>query len=122
MLRATGLRLLLLGALTCLCLAPAAARAADNEPLPGEVRRADISGALIDSLKLLGIEHAIRIGFQEKTRRELPGPFWTDYRQSVRWPPQWEDTDSWLVNYVGHPLHGAAAGYIWIEHDPRSTR
>jgi len=121
MLRATGLRLLLLGALTCLCLAPAA-RAADDEPLPGEVRRADISGALIDSLKLLGIEHAIRIGFQEKTRRELPGPFWTDYRQSVRWPRQWEDTDSWLVNYIGHPLHGAAAGYIWIEHDPRSTR
>jgi hypothetical protein len=33
-------------------------------------------------------------------------------------PVKWEDTDPWPVNYVGHPIHGAAAGYLWIEHDP----
>jgi hypothetical protein len=22
------------------------------------------------------------------------------------------------VNYIGHPIHGAAAGYIWLDHDP----
>lgn len=82
----------------------------------------DIMGALVDSLKLLGIEHGVRIGFQEKTRRALEGPFWADYVHSVRRPAQWDDSDNWLVNYVGHPLHGAAAGYIWIDHDPRSQR
>src|SRR5215204_1206710 len=78
---------------------------------------ADVLGAFADSLKLLMIEHGTRVAFQEKTRRELSGPFWRDYRRSVRVPGQWEDTDTWWVNYIGHPIHGAAAGYIWIDHE-----
>ena len=74
-------------------------------------------GALEDSLRLLAIEHSIRIGFQEKTRRELGGPFWKDYRRSVRTPQTWEDGDSAFVNYIGHPIHGAASGYIWLDHE-----
>jgi hypothetical protein len=62
------------------------------------------------------MEHAIRVGFQQKTRDELGGAFWRDYRDSVRWPGQWEDSDGWAVNYVGHPIHGAAAGIIWLDH------
>jgi uncharacterized coiled-coil protein SlyX len=81
-------------------------------------RGADVLGAFTDSLKLLLIEHGTRIAFQEKTRRELEGNFWTDYRRSVRVPGQWGDTDSWQVNYIGHPIHGAAAGYIWLDHEP----
>jgi hypothetical protein len=77
----------------------------------------DVVGAFSDSLKLLLIEHATRIAFQGKTRRELGGNFWADYRRSVRMPPQWDDTDAWWVNYIGHPIHGAAAGYIWIDHE-----
>jgi hypothetical protein len=79
---------------------------------------ADILGAFTDSLKLLMIEHGSRVAFQEKTRRELSGNFWSDYRRSVRIPNQWEDTDAWWVNYIGHPIHGAAAGYIWLDHEP----
>jgi len=75
-------------------------------------------GALLgDSLKLLMIEHGSRIAFQEKTRKELGGPFWSDYLHSVRVPPQWEDGDAWAVNYIGHPIHGAAAGYLWLDHE-----
>ena len=74
-------------------------------------------GAFGDSLKLLLIEHTIRIAAQEKTRRELGGPFWSDYRRSLRVPHQWEDSDAWWVNYIGHPIHGASAGYIWLDHD-----
>ena len=81
---------------------------------------ADVLGAFADSLKLLLIEHGSRIAFQSKTRRELGGPFWGDYKRSVRIPRQWEDTDAWWVNYVGHPIHGAAAGYIWLDHEPRA--
>jgi hypothetical protein len=78
---------------------------------------ADVLGALADSFKLLMVEHATRVGFQSKTRRELGGPFWSDYKRSVRIPRQWNDTDRWYVNYLGHPIHGAAAGYIWLDHE-----
>jgi hypothetical protein len=83
---------------------------------------ADVLGAFTDSLKLLILEHGIRIGFQDKTRRELGGNFWHDYRRSVRVPGQWDDGDGWLVNYVGHPIHGAAAGYIWLDHEPGAPK
>jgi hypothetical protein len=78
----------------------------------------DVFGAFRDSMTLLIIEHSIRIAAQEKTRHELSGPFWSDYRRSLRVPHQWEDSDVWWVNYIGHPIHGAAAGYIWLDHDP----
>lgn len=91
--------------------APAGGSAAEREG-------ADVLGAFVASLKLLAIEHGTRIAFQDKTRRELGGPFWSDYRRSLRVPRQWEDSDPWWVNYVGHPLHGAAAGYLWLDHDP----
>jgi hypothetical protein len=78
----------------------------------------DVVGAFVTSVRLLLIEHGTRLAFQEKTRRELSGPFWTDYRRSIRVPTNWEDGDDWWVNYVGHPIHGAAAGYIWLDHEP----
>lgn len=84
---------------------------------PEPARSADLRGALVDSLKVVLIEHGIRVAFQEKTRRELAGPFWGDYVRSIKVPHQWEDTDNWWVNYIGHPIHGAAAGYVWLDHD-----
>ena len=80
-------------------------------------RGVDVLGAFGDSIKLLLIEHSIRIAAQEKTREQLGGPFWSDYRSSLRVPRQWEDSDAWWVNYIGHPIHGASAGYIWLDHD-----
>jgi hypothetical protein len=91
-------------------------RAAHAQPLPSG--RTDVMAAVGDSFKLLLIEHGIRISFQEKTRKELSGPFWSDYQRSVKVPQQWDDTDAWYVNYVGHPIHGAAAGYNWLDHGP----
>lgn len=83
--------------------------------------QSELGAALVDSLKLVSMEHAIRVAFQEKTRVELAGPFWQDYTRSVRMPSQWDDGDAWWVNYLGHPIHGAAAGYVWTAHDPKST-
>lgn len=76
-----------------------------------------LKGAVADSLRLLVLEHSTRIAFQHKTRRELGGPFVNDYVRSVRMPRTWGDGDSWAVNYVGHPIHGAAAGFIWLDHE-----
>lgn len=107
--------------LAILTVDPCAASAQDRDLTIGvtdDNDGADILGAFTDSLKLLLIEHGSRVAFQEKTRAELGGHFWTDYRRSVRVPGQWDDSDSWLVNYVGHPIHGAAAGYIWLDHEP----
>jgi hypothetical protein len=85
---------------------------ADIPPGPSTWR-----GAVTDSLRLLMIEHSTRIAFQAKTRRELGGPFFQDYFKSVKIPDTWNDGDSALVNYVGHPIHGAAAGFIWLDHE-----
>jgi hypothetical protein len=80
--------------------------------------RSSWKGALEDALRLLVVEHTSRIAFQEKTRRELGGDFFDDYRRSVRMPRTWGDGDGWVVNYIGHPIHGAAAGFIWLDHEP----
>jgi len=82
--------------------------------------KVDRSGVFFDSLALLGIEHGIRVALQPDTRDELRGNFWKDYRDSLHWPKHWEDMDPWPVNYLGHPIHGAAAGYLWLEHDPNA--
>lgn len=84
--------------------------------------RVDVKGVVGDSLRLLLLEHGFRIIFQPHVRQELEGPFWGDYRRSVRVPQQWGDGDGWFVNYVGHPIHGAAAGFIFIHNDPKSRR
>jgi hypothetical protein len=84
----------------------------DIPPVPSTLK-----GAITDSLRLLLIEHSTRVAFQEKTRRELGGPFLADYKRSVKIPKTWNDGDSWAVNYIGHPIHGAAAGFIWLDHE-----
>lgn len=71
-----------------------------------------------DSMRLLAMQHALRIGLQEKTRRELDGHFFSDYKRSVHVPHQWGDGDSGLTNYGGHPGQGAASGFIWVQRDP----
>ena len=103
--------------------APGSAQNADTDPIAKE-DASDIApapstwkGAITDSLRLLMIEHVTRVGFQDKTRRELGGNFFGDYARSVRIPDTWGDGDSWGVNYIGHPIHGAAAGFIWLDHE-----
>jgi hypothetical protein len=88
-----------------------------SEPSPTST---NWKGAFRDSLSLLMIEHTTRILFQEKTRRELGGPFFEDYKRSLKIPTTWNDGDSWGVNYIGHPIHGAAAGFIWLDHEAGS--
>ena len=107
-----------------LCAPLTTGSAAAQEPLTvgaqDDSEGTDVLGAFGDSFRLLMIEHAWRIGLQEKTRSELGGKFWLDYHRSVRIPGQWGDTDAGWVNYIGHPIHGAAAGYIWLDHEPNA--
>jgi len=76
----------------------------------------DLAGTFKASFRFLVFEHLARMTFQSKTRAELAGPFWADYAKSVRMPRTWGDTDGWAVNYLGHPIQGAATSRIWIDH------
>ena len=70
---------------------------------------------------LLGVQHAGRM-VQSKTRRELAGPFWSDYFESTSSIHTWNDEDGIATNYFGHPVMGAVTGYIQVFNDPRGQR
>jgi hypothetical protein len=113
--------LILLSAIGPSALAQTAAESHDPAPTtdPSELAPAPSTwkGAVADSVRLLIIEHTTRVAFQQKTRRELDGPFFSDYARSVKMPQTWNDGDSWGINYIGHPIHGAASGFIWLDHE-----
>ncbi len=90
----------------------------EDFPKVGEPQHgANIMGAIGDSFRLLSMQHGARIILQEKTRRELGGPFVKDYHNSLRVPRTWGDGDGWLMNYVGHPWQGATSGWVWIHNE-----
>ena len=80
--------------------------------------RTSLKHVFEDSMRLLAMQHSLRIGLQEKTRQELGGRFFSDYKRAVHVPHQWGDGDSGLTNYGGHPGQGAASGFIWVQRDP----
>ncbi len=98
---------------------PAQAGQSGPEPDADQPPQSDVASpggwrqALKDSFVLATIEHTFRVALQGDTRRELSGPFFSDYARSVHMPEGWADNNSWPVNYLGHPIHGAAAGYLW---------
>jgi hypothetical protein len=110
---------LLLGSGSGYAQTDAATHDTQTDPDPSELAPAPstLKGAIADSFRLLAIEHTARVAFQQKTRRELGGPFFPDYLRSVKVPHGWNDGDGWGVNYVGHPIHGAASGFIWLDHE-----
>jgi hypothetical protein len=52
----------------------------------------------------------------------MKGPFWKDYFNSVGNLRGWGDGDEFLVNYIGHQMEGAVAGFIQIQNDPKGKR
>jgi hypothetical protein len=103
------------GAVLCLFLWPLHLHAQHEPSVPAE---SAVGATVASSIRLATMQHLLRIGTQQKTRAELGGPFFRDYVRSVRWPAQWTDGDSLATNYVGHPMQGAASGFIWLAHRP----
>lgn len=77
--------------------------------------------ALLQSGIFLGVQHVGRMA-QAKTRRELAGPFWSDYFESASNIHTWRDGDGIPTNYLGHPVMGAVTGYIQVFSDPAGKR
>jgi hypothetical protein len=72
--------------------------------------------ALLQAGFFLGIQQGFRFG-QEKTRRELGGPFFRDWFESVKGLHGWKDGGRQFTNYVAHPMYGAMTSYIFIQND-----
>jgi hypothetical protein len=66
----------------------------------------------------LGVEHGFRLATEADTRSSLKGPFLNDWGNAIGNMHGWTDGDPWVVNYVGHPMEGVVANYIWINNDP----
>ena len=77
--------------------------------------------ALWQSFEFLIMEHAVRLASDSYARYLFfHKPFWHDYKSSADhfYMNRWGDGDSFLVNYIGHPLQGAVSGNIFIQNDP----
>lgn len=107
--------------LACLLAAPQADKQAAQPGQAAIEEGFDWSGALAQSGFFFGIQHGSRFA-QKKMRRELGGPFFADYFESVSNIRTWSDEDGILTNYVGHPMMGAIAGYIQVHNDPKGRR
>ncbi|MDP9264429.1 MAG: DUF3943 domain-containing protein [Acidobacteriota bacterium] len=77
--------------------------------------------ALRQSLLFMGVEHGFRMT-QLYTRKRLAGPFFQGWFDSVNGVSGWGDQDAFSTNYIGHPMQGAAAGYIQIQNDPKGMK
>ena len=71
------------------------------------------------SLLYLGTMHAFRIATEEGTRAGLHNSVVGGYFKALGAMHGWSDGDTYYENYLGHPLEGAVAGYIWIHNDLR---
>jgi len=102
---------------------------------PAQFRRApDVSGknveqssgirwgaTLKESLIFTTTMNLFRVATEPSTRKDLRGPFWSDYIHSVGHLKGWRDGDEFLVNYIGHPLEGTVVGNILIHNDPKGA-
>jgi hypothetical protein len=68
---------------------------------------------LRDSLVLLVVQHAYRIGFEDGTRENLDGPFFEEWFASASTLCCWDDGDRLTTNYLWHPLLGSTASFVF---------
>ncbi len=90
---------------------------------PIEEERFHWSGLILQSIAFDSLQNGVRTitASQHDRHLLLNKPFWSDYRASLaefNWR-RWNDGDSIKVNYIGHPMEGAVAGYIEIQNNPR---
>ena len=77
--------------------------------------------AMRESLLFLGIQHGMRLQ-QEKTTRQLEGPFFRDWGRAVKQLRGWRDGDIPIINYVAHPLQGGLTGRIFVNNSDNAKR
>ncbi len=80
-------------------------------------------GLILQSFAFNMLSNATRVITADQNDRHLllNKPYWSDYWASLQQfnMHRWNDGDSIKVNYIGHPMEGAIAGYIEVQNDPR---
>lgn len=71
------------------------------------------------SLFYLTVMHSFRIAREPSTRKGMENAVVGGYFKALGAMHGWSDGDGYYENYLGHPLEGAVAGYLWIHNDPR---
>jgi hypothetical protein len=81
----------------------------------------DWGGAISQALLFTTVGHVFRVASEEKTRRELDGPFFEDWFKSAGslFSSGWSDGGRDFTNYVVHPLSGAVYGHIYRQNHPQ---
>lgn len=83
------------------------------------------SGLIWQSIEFNVVENGFRVASDPLMRDTLAHrPFWHDYDASMGQfnMRRWNDGDTFIVNYVGHSMHGAVASYIEIQNSPTDAR
>jgi hypothetical protein len=107
---------------------PATYEATDASPLappapalpPEASERFKWGAAVRQSFLFLAVQHTFRMT-ELKTRRELGGPFFAEWFDSVRSLRGWGDGGREFTNYVAHPMQGALSGYVQVQNDPKGV-
>lgn len=86
------------------------------DPSPEDSRGIDWSSLVVQSLGFLGIEHGFRWVTEEGTRHPHRS-FFDGYIDSLNSLHGWADGDPFYVGYMGHPMQGAVAGFIFVQND-----
>ena len=89
---------------------------------PIKPKGVDWFGLTKTSFSFLALEHGFRFLTEPQTRENITArPFLRGYVDAVTNLHGFGDGDPFYVNYVGHPMQGAVAGYIW-QHNDRAYR
>lgn len=103
---------------------PAAIRQKPVLPVAGDNwqnRGVDWMGLIHASSRFLALEHGFRLLTEPGTRSGLKGRCLVNYANAVSSLHGWSDGDEFYVNYVGHPMQGSVAAFLWA-HNDRSYR
>lgn len=117
------LRLSLIALLWCLALSgqdAAVSTVLPSKQIPQLDKSFEWNSAFSQSMRAVLFQHSFRIAFQPGTRERLGGPFFRDYATAIQAHRGWGDGDPYWINYIGHPIQGAATGYIQVQNDPRA--
>jgi hypothetical protein len=82
-------------------------------------------GLIWQSVEFDAAENGFRLGADRVMRDTVAHrPFWHNYIASVHQfnMRRWNDGDTFIVNYVGHSMHGAVSAYIEIQNSPFDSR
>lgn len=96
------------------------------QPFPGSAGKGyGWRGLIWQSVEFNVAENGFRASADRVIRDDLAHkPFWHDWLASMHQfnMRRWNDGDTFIVNYIGHSLHGAVAADIEIQNSPTQAR